>query len=216
MKPTLTWWGAFQTKRFQQNASTRRALLIISYNRQVKRIFSAVMSRPESMFDWLARPYLLKSDPCRCSVGSTALRKKCLYSELFWSGLNTERYSVGGKIWTMITPNTDTFHAAQYCLCGELGRLPRLVRRKVILRPFIVGFYWKFRRVVFCFSWLCQVQLTLFCTVATWRLLLWFSLTRRRRPLIHKYFHSITIAYLNSGITIIVLFSQEKSLRWMK
>ena len=131
-------------------------------------------------------------------------------------GLNTERYRVCGKMWTMITPNTDTCHTAQYCLCGELGRLPRLGRRKVILRPFIVGFYWKFRRVVFCFSWLCQVQLTLFCTVATWRLLLWFTLTRRRRPLIHKYFHSITIAYLNSGITIIVLFSQEKSLRWKK
>ena len=50
-----------------------------------------------------------------------ALRKKCPYSELFWSvfpgfGLNTERYEVFlriqsecGKIRTRITPNTDTF-----------------------------------------------------------------------------------------------------------
>ena len=95
MKPTLTWWGAFQTKRFQQSASTRRALLIVSYNRQVKRIFSAVMSRPESMFDWLGRPSLLKTDPSRCSVGSTALRKKCLYSELFWSAFSRIRTQYG-------------------------------------------------------------------------------------------------------------------------
>ena len=35
----------------------------------------------------------------------TTLRKKCPYSELFWS----ER----GKIQTRITPNTDTFYAVQ-------------------------------------------------------------------------------------------------------
>ena len=62
------------------------------------------------------------------------LRKKCSYSELFWSvfsrirsysgqyfpvfGLNAERYGVSlriqsecGKTRTKITPNTDTFHA---------------------------------------------------------------------------------------------------------
>ena len=60
----------------------------------------------------------MKRNPCTIS-----LRKKCPYSELFWSyfpafGLNTERYRVSlriqsecGKIRTRITPNTDTFHA---------------------------------------------------------------------------------------------------------
>ena len=53
------------------------------------------------------------------------LRKKCPYSELFWSAfpriwLNTERYGASlriqseyGKIRTRITPNTDTFHAVE-------------------------------------------------------------------------------------------------------
>ena len=56
-----------------------------------------------------------------------SLRKKCLYSELFWSaffshfpafGMNTERYDISlriqfkcGKIRTRITLNTDTFCA---------------------------------------------------------------------------------------------------------
>ena len=51
------------------------------------------------------------------------LRKKCPYSELFWSvfsafGLNTERHGVSlriqsecGKMRTWINPNTGTFHA---------------------------------------------------------------------------------------------------------
>ena len=51
------------------------------------------------------------------------MRRKCLYSELFWSafpafGLNTDRHGVSlliqydcGKIWTRITPNTYTFYA---------------------------------------------------------------------------------------------------------
>ena len=51
------------------------------------------------------------------------LRKRCPYSELFWSvfsrfGLNMERSEVSlriqsecGKMWTRITPNTDNFYA---------------------------------------------------------------------------------------------------------
>ena len=54
------------------------------------------------------------------------LRKKCPYSELFWSAfsafeLNTERYWVSlriqsecEKMWTGITPNTDTLHAVEH------------------------------------------------------------------------------------------------------
>ena len=43
-----------------------------------------------------------------------SLRKKCPYSELFWThfpafGLNTERYGV--EMWTRITPNTETLQA---------------------------------------------------------------------------------------------------------
>ena len=51
------------------------------------------------------------------------LCKKCPYSELFWSAFSRIRTEYGeirsthiqlecGKIWTRITPNTDTFHAA--------------------------------------------------------------------------------------------------------
>ena len=66
------------------------------------------------------------------TVDSQTLRKKCLYSELFWSaffphflafGPNTERYGVSlllgpnarkcGKMRTRITPNTDTFYAVR-------------------------------------------------------------------------------------------------------
>ena len=51
-----------------------------------------------------------------------ALRAKWpYYSEFFWSGLNTERYGIFlritsecGKIWTIETPNTDTFHAVEF------------------------------------------------------------------------------------------------------
>ena len=56
------------------------------------------------------------------SLLALSLRKKCSYSEFFWSvfsafGLNTERYEVSlriqskyGKIRSRKTPNTDTFH----------------------------------------------------------------------------------------------------------
>ena len=47
----------------------------------------------------------------------------------------------------------------------------------------------------------------------TWRLFLWLSLTQRQRHLIQIMPQNI-IADLNFGITFIVLFSQEKSLRW--
>ena len=52
-----------------------------------------------------------------------SLRKKCPYSELFWThfpafGLNTERYGVSirirsecGKMWTRTTPNTEILQA---------------------------------------------------------------------------------------------------------
>ena len=66
---------------------------------------------------------LLKSTILESRVQYDSLRKKCPYSELFWSlfsriRTNTERYGVYlriqskcGKIRTRITPNTDTFRA---------------------------------------------------------------------------------------------------------
>ena len=42
------------------------------------------------------------------------------------------------------------------CPCAESERLLRLVRRKVMLHTFTVGFR-KFIRVVFYFSWICPV-----------------------------------------------------------
>ena len=45
-------------------------------------------------------------------------------------------------------------HLVTVLLCASVGRLPRLVKRKVaILRAFTVGFQ-KVLRVVFYFSWL--------------------------------------------------------------
>ena len=60
------------------------------------------------------------------------LRGKCPYSELF--------YSECGKIWTRITPNTDTFYAAietwwcqSYVLKGEfIPKTPYRISKKPI------------------------------------------------------------------------------------
>ena len=50
-----------------------------------------------------------------------ALRKKCPYSELFWSVFSRIQPECR-KIWTRITPNTDTFHTVMldkyfFCQC---------------------------------------------------------------------------------------------------
>ena len=42
------------------------------------------------------------------------LRQKCPYSELFWSAFSRIQ-SECGKIWTRVTPNTDTFYALIKC-----------------------------------------------------------------------------------------------------
>ena len=45
---------------------------------------------------------------------SSSLREKCPYSELFWSAysrISLRVQSECGKMWTRITPNTDTFYA---------------------------------------------------------------------------------------------------------
>ena len=64
--------------------------------------------------------------------------KKCPYSELFWSVFSPNRTEYGeidGRMWTRITPNTDTFNVViletliHFCLgirlkvCNLLSRL---------------------------------------------------------------------------------------------
>ena len=46
------------------------------------------------------------------STSGKALRKKCPWLELFWSVFSRIRTEYG-KIWTKITPNTETFHAVK-------------------------------------------------------------------------------------------------------
>ena len=64
-----------------------------------------------------------------------SLRKKCLYSELFWSAFSRIRTEYGetpvslriqikgGKMWTRITPNTGTFYALLKNFPQEFSRV---------------------------------------------------------------------------------------------
>lgn len=64
-------------------------------------------------------------------------------------------------------------------------------------------------RGFFRFNCHCLTQLL------AWRFFLWLPLTRRQRPLVQKYFHSIPLlTWLYRPY--IVLFSLEKLLRWKK
>ena len=101
-----------------------------------------------------------------------ALRKKCPYSELFWSailphfkafGLNTERYCISPysvrmqenaeKMWTRITPNTDIFYAVRFAIIhlndkfsfSAWARLKKgQTRYKCLLQRFSSGKSWYF------------------------------------------------------------------------
>ena len=75
----------------------------------------------------LGYQYIHKVKTCISIMGRLTLRKKCQYSELFWSAFSRIRTECGKilseilKYWiwrdtkmrTRITPNTDTFHAVQ-------------------------------------------------------------------------------------------------------
>ena len=74
----------------------------------------------------------------------------------------------------------------------------------------------KFQRVIFYFSWLCPVQLTLFCAVAGLKVPAMTAYDVATKVLDKELFSQHNIAGLNSGITFIVLFSQEKPLRRKK
>ena len=78
------------------------------------------------------------------------------------------------------------------------------MRRKVVR---------KFIRVVFYSSGLFPVQLTLFCTVVSLKVLPTIVFEVETKVLDTEMFPQHTIADLNCGITIIVFFSQKKSLR---
>ena len=71
----------------------------------------------------------------------------------------------------------------------------------------------KFVRVVSYFSWLCAVKLTLFCTVASLKVSAVIVYDVATEILDTGIFPQHTIADLNSEITFIVLFSQEKPIR---
>ena len=71
----------------------------------------------------------------------------------------------------------------------------------------------KFIRVVFYLSWLCPVSMTLFCTVASFKVPTMTVYDVATKVLDTEKFSQHNIADLNSGITFIVLFSQEKPLQ---
>ena len=67
----------------------------------------------------------------KLTMTSHSLREKCPYSELFWSAFSRIRTEYGeilriqsecGKMWTRITPNTDTFYAVILTKKGVLGK----------------------------------------------------------------------------------------------
>ena len=114
----------------------------------------------------------------------------------------------------MVKSNPPRDSVLQYCLCAESGRLPMLVRWKVaMLRTFTGGFFRKFIRVVFYFSWLCPIYLILFCTVAR-KFLSMIVCDVETKVLDTEKFQEHTIADRNSDITFISLFSQKRPLRW--
>ena len=82
-----------------------------------------------------------------------------------------------------------------------------------MLCDFTNGFFQKIARVVFYLSWLFPVQLALFCTVTSLKVLLEIVFGPDAKSLDADIFPQYTIADLNCGIIFIVLFSQEKALR---
>ena len=82
-----------------------------------------------------------------------------------------------------------------------------------MLRNFnLVVFFRKLIGVVFQLSWFCSVQLTFFCTVASSKVLYQTAFDTDTKSVDTEIFPQYTIADLNSDITFIVLFSQEKPL----
>ena len=90
--------------------------------------------KPNSQFNfgeqelilWILSPYFCKTKIIQLSY---PLHKKCPYSELFWSAI-FPHFSVrmrknAGKMWTRITPNTDTF----YAVSDSLDILSKIVFR---------------------------------------------------------------------------------------
>ena len=86
-------------------------------------------------FKYFAFVFILASIYCHCSsTHYCSLRKKFLYSELFWwaffphflaFGLITERYEIFlriqcGKMRSRVTPNTDTFYAVVLALINVM------------------------------------------------------------------------------------------------
>ena len=114
-------------KKFASN-SVNRFFFIWKIIKQINAIVNFI-SFMNAVFNWEIFSEKVGKFDC------FPLRKKCPYSELFWSaffpyfpafGLNKERYNISpysvqiwenaGKMRTRIIPNTDTFYAVSYML----------------------------------------------------------------------------------------------------
>ena len=84
-----------------------------------------------------------------------------------------------------------------------------------MLRTFTVGFQ-KVLRVIFYFSWVCLVYLTLSCTVASLKVSVMIVYDVATKILDTEIYPQYNIADLISGITFIVLFSEEKPQQYSK
>ena len=107
---------------------------------------------------------------------------------------------------------------AYICPCAAAERLPRLARRKVaMLRTFIVGFLESFKSCLLLLVALPGLIDTLHictCTFASLKDPAMIDYDVATTVLDTESFPQHTIADLSSGITFIVLFIQEKPLRW--
>ena len=145
MKPTLTWWGDFETKRFQRRVSKRRAQPSVKVTtvRLNGSFLLLCQNLSQCCLDKTKKTFSSKSDPCRCSVGSKILPLCCV--------------------------KTASEVSEEEGICAS---------------RFLQYVFLKRSRGYARFNWHSFAQLSPWCHCQ-------MSLTRRQRPFIQKYFHSI-------------------------
>ena len=145
MKPTLTWWGDFETKRFQRRVSKRRAQLSVKVTtvRLNGSFLLLCQNLSQCCLDKTKKTFSSKSDPCRCSVGSKILPLCCV--------------------------RTASEVSEEEGICAS---------------RFLQYVFLESSRGYARFNWHSFAQLSPWCHCQ-------MSLTRRQRPFIKKYFHSI-------------------------
>ena len=138
MKPTLTWWGGFQSTRVQQSASTGRAQLSIAVTTIRLNGSSLLLYQDLSQY-WLYK--IRKTLREKCPNTELFLVRILVRSETFFSKSKHSRCSVGFPtlplFWVRIAPEV----SEEEGICAS-HFLP-------------LAFFRKFIRVVFYFSWLC-------------------------------------------------------------